>query len=113
MSDISMMYNISHVDLWVLDVVGAEYNVLRGTDFSTFIADVIFLEVQSHEFDKATLWLVRKQKYTCFRAPENKNKKRRNGMILNNVCIHPDFVPSSAPGVAILPKDLKRATDDD
>eukprot|EP00607_Mallomonas_marina_P002358 CAMPEP_0182425414 /NCGR_PEP_ID=MMETSP1167-20130531/11847_1 /TAXON_ID=2988 /ORGANISM="Mallomonas Sp, Strain CCMP3275" /LENGTH=259 /DNA_ID=CAMNT_0024606129 /DNA_START=23 /DNA_END=803 /DNA_ORIENTATION=+ len=35
---------LKHVDLWVLDVEGAEESALQGTDFSSIIFDVILLE---------------------------------------------------------------------
>ncbi|KAA0192444.1 hypothetical protein HAZT_HAZT007910 [Hyalella azteca] len=36
--------NITHVDLWVLDVEGAEMDILRSFDFKKFIVDVIYME---------------------------------------------------------------------
>ena len=45
------LFGIAHVDLWVLDVEGAELEVLRATDFSRLSVDVIVVETIG--FDRA------------------------------------------------------------
>jgi FkbM family methyltransferase len=53
------LFDLSHVNLWVLDVEGAELEVLRATDFERVVFDVIAMEIGS-DFEKdaeATLFL--------------------------------------------------------
>lgn len=37
--------NIKHIDIWVLDVEGAEESVLRGTDLSAVNINAVAMEV--------------------------------------------------------------------
>lgn len=45
------LFAVSHVDLWMLDVEGAEHAVLRSFDFSRVKVDVIGIETKSGDID--------------------------------------------------------------
>lgn len=44
--------NVKHVDVWILDVEGAEESVLRGTDFSTVRFNAVAMECDEHDITK-------------------------------------------------------------
>jgi FkbM family methyltransferase len=44
--------NVKHVDIWILDVEGAEESVLRGTDFSTVRFNAVAMECDEHDITK-------------------------------------------------------------
>ena len=46
------LFGITHVDFWVLDVEGAELEVLRATDFSKVSFGAIVIETDGHAADK-------------------------------------------------------------
>ena len=39
-----MLFGISHIDLWVLDVEGGELEVLQSVDFAALVVDVLVVE---------------------------------------------------------------------
>ena len=78
--------NIKHIDLWILDVEGAEESVLKGTDFNEVHFNAVAMECDDHDVSK------------------NERKTsilERNGFICqlverNCMCRHRDFRLSSA-----------------
>ena len=75
--------NVKHVDLWVLDVEGAEESVLLGTDFDAVKIDVIAMECNDFnaaEYDRKKLDILAKHGYECTRWKHN------------CMCKHKDFV---------------------
>lgn len=41
--------NVKHIDLWILDVEGAEESVLKGTDFNNVRFNVVAMECDEHD----------------------------------------------------------------
>ena len=46
------LFGISHIHIWVLDVEGAELEVLKAVDFSAVVIDVIFVEADGGNPEK-------------------------------------------------------------
>mmetsp|Transcript_26974 Transcript_26974/g.27216 ORF Transcript_26974/g.27216 Transcript_26974/m.27216 type:complete len:336 (+) Transcript_26974:46-1053(+) len=44
--------HVTHVDLWILDVEGAEESVLRGTDFKAVSFNIVAMECDEHDILK-------------------------------------------------------------
>lgn len=44
--------NIKHIDIWILDVEGAEESVLRGTDFNEVHINAVAMECDEHDISK-------------------------------------------------------------
>lgn len=76
--------HVNHVDLWILDVEGAEMSVLSGTDFSVFKPSVIMMECDNSERDSGKISLLKENGYSCKSA------------FRNCVCSHNDFSPSKS-----------------
>ena len=77
---------VRHVDLWVLDVEGAEEKVLQGVDFNLVQIDGILVESDQHDIRKneRVVEILSKNGYNCSRKVEN-----------NLACVHNSFRPSS------------------
>jgi FkbM family methyltransferase len=90
-SDVLNQLGIRHIDLWVLDVEGAEYQVLQGSDFSKLEVDVIIVETVRRDFVAAETALVKNFLnsfgYTC--TPFHNNE----------VCYRQGFEPSKKPNL--------------
>lgn len=84
-------FGVRHVDLFSLDVEGAELSVLKTIDFSAFTASVLMMEVQSTSYNKAPpVVYMRDQGYVDY------------GYIKNNyIFLHPRFAET-------LPKHMQR-----
>ena len=86
--------HIYHIDIWILDVEGAEESVLKSTDFTTVHINAIAMECDEHDLSK------------------NKRKTdiiESNGFICslierNCMCRNLKYNPSSAPEKTILRK---------
>lgn len=67
MKEILKRLQINHVDIWFLDVEGAEENVLQGTDFSTVKFNAIAMECDRYNKDKnhAKMHLLKKHHFRC------------------------------------------------
>lgn len=52
LSHLLQLFGISHVDMWVLDVEGAEDSVLAGFNFSSVTVDVVCVELDGTAPDK-------------------------------------------------------------
>jgi FkbM family methyltransferase len=89
--DVLNQLGIRHIDLWVLDVEGAEYQVLQGSDFSKLEVDVIIVETVRRDFVAAETALVKNFLnsfgYTC--TPFHNNE----------VCYRQGFEPSKKPNL--------------
>ena len=46
------LFGISHIHIWVLDVEGAELEVLKAVDFNAIVIDVIFVEADGGNPEK-------------------------------------------------------------
>lgn len=77
--------HVKHVDLWILDVEGAEMSVLSGTDFTQFQPSVIVMECDNKERDAVKINYLQSHQYTCI------------GAYRNCVCSHKNFQPSKSP----------------
>ena len=46
------LFDIKHIDLWILDTEGAEFEVLQTVDFSKIEIDVIAIEADGRDVAK-------------------------------------------------------------
>ena len=78
---------LKHIDIWVLDVEGAEESVLRGTDFNTLHVSTIIMECDRHDLEKnkAKLNILEENNFQC------------TILLRNCFCHHESFVASSKP----------------
>lgn len=81
---------VREIDIWVLDVEGAELSVLRGMDFSQVRVKTVVMECDGH--DQAN-------------DHEKRRRLERNGfqcqqVVRNCMCTHQGFVPSRRPQTA-------------
>ena len=78
--------NIQHIDIWILDVEGAEESVLRGTDFNAVHINSVAMECDEHDISK-------NERKTSILEANNFECKliERNCM-----CRNKDYKPSSA-----------------
>lgn len=81
LTDILGRFGIYHVDLFSLDVEGAELSVLKAIDFDKFSASVILVEERSGS--QSVIPLLTNAGYV-----------RDKGLGPNNVFLHPDFKKS-------------------
>lgn len=81
-SDLLLNISVPHVDIWVLDVEGAELSALQGMNFSAVSVSVIMLEVPRGRDSAALTYLTQQANYSCvpFRH--------------NQACHHESFTPS-------------------
>jgi len=78
---------VKHIDLWILDVEGAEESVLKGTDFDAVHINAVAMECDEHDIaknDRKTSILER-------------NNFKCNLVDRNCMCLHKHFTPSEAP----------------
>lgn len=80
-------FNVSHIDIWILDIEGAELSVLKGFDFSLVSISAIVMESDDSNVkkDEEKLSILRTNGYTCQRIQRN------------HFCRHEKLVPSPAP----------------
>eukprot|EP01038_Epipyxis_sp_PR26KG_P008297 gene8297-11228_t len=86
--------NVKHVDIWILDVEGAEESVLTGTDFNLVHFNAVAMECDEHDLSK------------------NERKTsilERNGFQCqlierNCMCKHKDYTASTSPSLSELRK---------
>eukprot|EP01041_Mallomonas_annulata_P009317 gene9317-19343_t len=83
--------NVHHIDIWILDVEGAELSVLKGMDFKKTKISTIIMEcdgnVNNGDFDKQKMAYLANFGYKC------------EVMIRNCMCTSNTFVPSKKPGL--------------
>lgn len=71
MKNLMPMIGITYVDIWILDVEGAELLVLKGTNFESFHANVIVMECdgnQNGEIDREKMKYLEGLNYNCHRV---------------------------------------------
>lgn len=86
--------HITHVDIWILDVEGAEESVLKGTDFEAVRFNAVAMECDEHDVTKNS------RKTSILEAHGFKcSLVERNCM-----CRHKDFRPSSRKTKSLLRK---------
>lgn len=83
-SDLFRNIGIFHVDLWILDVEGAELSALQGVDWDRVSISTIIMETDGGDEakDAAKLSLLKTKGYTCVRSKSD------------SLCSHSTFVPS-------------------
>lgn len=93
LSSILSELSIKHIDIWVLDVEGAEMMVLDGTDFTKVEIDVILVETNRRGIDAINKndvmeWFSSRG-YTC------------DVVAGNHACLRRGFVPSKKPNLRL------------
>ena len=88
------MMKVKHIDVWVLDIEGAELAVLKSMDWNAGVTiDVILLETMRRNDRSAsadeTTQILTKLGYRC------------HAYMSNEVCVHERFTPSKKPGIAM------------
>jgi hypothetical protein len=76
MKQLAPILGIQQVDIWVLDVEGAEYAVLKGTDWDNFYASTILMECTSgerkeHTVDDDKIEFLATRGYSCRQTGRN------------------------------------------
>ena len=79
--------NVHHVDLWILDLEGAEESALRGTDFADVHFNVVAMECDDHDISK------NQRKTDILEA----NGFKCTLIERNCMCRHKNFQASAAP----------------
>mmetsp|Transcript_10777 Transcript_10777/g.17692 ORF Transcript_10777/g.17692 Transcript_10777/m.17692 type:complete len:143 (+) Transcript_10777:186-614(+) len=79
--------NVQHIDIWILDIEGAELSVLQGFDFSqvTISAIVIECDNSNESKDAEKIAILNSNGFSCTKV------------LRNHFCKHESFVPSAAP----------------
>lgn len=88
------LLHVRHVDIWILDVEGAEESVLRGTDFNQVHFNAVAMECDEHDIEKNSrkTQILEANGFDCMLVERNcmcKNKK---------------YTVSAAPSKSILRK---------
>lgn len=87
LADVLGRFGVRHVDLFSLDVEGAEASVLRTIDFDRFAASVIVLEMRGS--DSEALTILKEKGYIDY-----------GWVNPNRILLHPRFNATRAKGVA-------------
>lgn len=108
--------NVVHIDLWILDVEGAEEIVLQGVDFSVTHINAIIMECSGTDKakDSRKIHFLRQNDFICsnrafagesaFLKKSIRNRRRKSQKALtealkptekNCMCLHKSFKPSS------------------
>jgi hypothetical protein len=82
--------DIKHIDIWVLDVEGAELSALQGVDFSAVQINAIAMECDGEQKDNACVSLLQSKGYKC------------QHVLRNCMCKHTSYVPHRAPELTAL-----------
>lgn len=86
--------NVRHVDIWILDLEGAEESALIGTDFSAVHFNAVAMECDDHDISK------NKRKTDILEA----NGFKCTLVERNCMCKHKDYVASAASEKSLLRK---------
>lgn len=86
--------NVKHIDIWILDVEGAEESVLQGTDFNAVNINAVAMECDEHDTSK------NKRKTDIVEA----NGFHCTLIERNCMCINKKYSPRSAPSLSVLKK---------
>jgi hypothetical protein len=92
---------VTHVDLWILDVEGAELEVLRTVDFAALTVDVIVAELDGHNAEKDAGCAA------LLSAAGFEDVGSTNPVTRNHIFMRRDFRPSADP--AGVPRQLRGA----
>lgn len=59
--------NVNHIDIWILDVEGAELSVLQGTNFNEVHINTIVMECDNTDLkrDQEKVQILEKNQFTC------------------------------------------------
>jgi FkbM family methyltransferase len=70
MSHLVAELNIREVDIWILDVEGAELSVLQGTDFENFFVKAVVIECDKSDWvrDRQKQAILEKNQFTCIQV---------------------------------------------
>jgi hypothetical protein len=82
------LYGVGHINLWVLDVEGAEEEVLTSVDFLRLRVDVIVAELDGGNAEKDE---------RCHRLLLAAGYVFHKAIVRNRWYVHSSFVPSAAP----------------
>ena len=85
---------VKHIDLWILDVEGAEESVLKGTDFTQVHINVVAMECDEHDNAKNSrkTSILEEHGFKCFLVERN------------CMCKHKEYIPSTASELTPLKK---------
>lgn len=86
--------NVKHIDIWILDVEGAEESVLMGTDFNAVTINAVAMECDEHDISK------NKRKTDIVEA----NGFKCTLVERNCMCINNSYKPHRAPSLSELYK---------
>ncbi len=86
--------NVRHIDIWVLDIEGAEESALLGTDFSKVQINSVAMECDEHDASKneRKTSILERNGFKCFLIERN------------CMCKHNNYKASSAPSMSTLKK---------
>lgn len=86
--------SVTHIDLWILDVEGAEESVLKGTDFDKVRINVVAMECDEHDNTKNNrkTSILEANGFKCFLVERN------------CMCKHKEYKPSTAEVLTPLKK---------
>lgn len=94
---------VTRVDLWILDVEGAEEAVLKGVDLNKVRVNVIYMEFDhsDREKDNRKRGIIEGYGYHCEETVLKKDL----------ICVHPEFKPSTKPSSDSTAVAAARATE--
>jgi hypothetical protein len=85
------LLNVKHIDIWILDVEGAEESVLQGTDFQGVHFNAVAMECDEHDIEKNS------RKTSILEA----NGFECSLIERNCMCRHKSYTPRAAPAKSI------------
>lgn len=86
--------NVKHIDIWILDVEGAEESVLKGVDFNAININAVAMECDEHDISK------NERKTSILEA----NGFKCELVERNCMCKNVNYKASSAPERTVLKK---------
>lgn len=92
--DLLRELHIKHIDIWILDVEGAEESVLKGTNFLDVRFNAVAMECDEHDIVKNSRKtdILEANGFKCFLVERN------------CMCRHKDFLPSARKTKSLLRK---------
>lgn len=85
---------IKHIDIWILDIEGAEESALRGTDFNEVQINAVAMECDQHDISK------NQRKTDILEA----NGFKCDLVERNCMCKHNKYEPHTSPSISALRK---------
>lgn len=86
--------HVTHIDIWILDIEGAEESALKGTDFNAVHFNAVAMECDEHDIEK------NKRKTDILEA----NNFKCELVERNCMCKHNDYQASTSPSLSTLRK---------